>query len=433
MRYNPLISKNTPNNWQVKRLEEVSNFVSRGKQPKYVELSNIYTLNQKAIRWGSIQHENLRYHNPDFPVDEKYFIKKNDIVLNSTGVGTVGRVFHFAHTPKVRMFADSHVTIIRSEEEVLRSKFLYYQLSDVRFQSYILNTLLAGSTGQVELNKSKIMGMEILIPTIEEQDKIVDKLRYLDSKIELNNQIISNLEELASTLFKRWFVDFEFPDENGSPYKSSGGTMIDSELGEIPDGWRLSKIGEEVQIVRGASPRPIQEFMSDSSGRPWVKISDANSASSCFINRTKQFIIDKGISRSRTVEPGTLILSNSATPGIPKFMDILASVHDGWLIFNDYRTFSKEFLYLLLLNKRKSILSLSNGSVFRNLKTDILKKFPVVVPNEIILRQAQILYENIFKIILHHSREITTLEQLRDSLLPKLLSGEIELPEDEEV
>ena len=62
-------------------------------------------------------------------------------------------------------------------------------------------------------------------------------------------------------MFKRWFVDFEFPDKNGNPYKSSGGKMVDSELGEIPDGWRLSKIGEEVQIVRGASPRPIQEFM----------------------------------------------------------------------------------------------------------------------------------------------------------------------------
>jgi len=348
-------------------------------------------------------------------------LDKDDIVISARG--TVGLV---AQLGKPMAFNQSCYGL--KAREMAINDFLYYWLKQN------VTYVKANTHGSVfdTITKDTFNNLLIKLPSLKKQKKIVSILDSIDSKIEINNQIISNLEELASTLFKRWFVDFEFPDENGNPYKSSGGKMVDSELGEIPDGWRLSKIGEEVQIVRGASPRPIQEFMSDSSGRPWVKISDANSASSCFINRTKQFIIDKGISRSRTVEPGTLILSNSATPGIPKFMDILASVHDGWLIFNDYRSFSKEFLYLLLLNKRKSILSLSNGSVFRNLKTDILKKFPVVVPNEIILRKAQILYENIFKIILHHSREITTLEQLRESLLPKLLSGEIELPEDEE-
>ncbi|WP_159160835.1 restriction endonuclease subunit S [Enterococcus casseliflavus] len=387
------------------RLSELAN-IRNGKKPKTKKLNAKYEI------YGS---------NGIIGYTDKSNSGKNTIVIGRVGANAGSVLF----SENESWVSDNAIIVTPKDDSI--AYYLYYLL-----KKSSLNKFVSGSA-QPLINQSILNSIHLRLIGKESQLKVAQFLRKLDSKIELNNQIISNLEELASTLFKRWFVDFEFPDENGNPYKSSGGKMIDSELGEIPDGWRLSEIGEEVQIVRGASPRPIQEFMSDSSGRPWVKISDANSASSCFINRTKQFIIDKGISRSRTVEPGTLILSNSATPGIPKFMDILASVHDGWLIFNDYRSFSKEFLYLLLLNKRKSILSLSNGSVFRNLKTDILKKFPVVVPNEIILRKAQILYENIFKIILHHSREITTLEQLRDSLLPKLLSGEIELPEDEEV
>ncbi|HFD1731551.1 TPA: restriction endonuclease subunit S [Enterococcus faecium] len=365
------------------------------------------------------------------PSRAKRKVEDNDILISTVRPNQE----HYGilkNTPD-NLIVSTGFAVITPKSNLVDPYYLYALLTQKKITNYLQVVAENSTSAYPSIKPSVIANLEIDLLTLNKQKSIGKFFKSLEYKIELNKQIISNLEELASTLFKRWFVDFEFPDENGNPYKSSGGKMVDSELGEIPDGWRLSKIGEEVQIVRGASPRPIQEFMSDSSGRPWVKISDANSASSCFINRTKQFIIDKGISRSRTVEPGTLILSNSATPGIPKFMDILASVHDGWLIFNDYRSFSKEFLYLLLLNKRKSILSLSNGSVFRNLKTDILKKFPVVVPNEIILRKAQILYENIFKIILHHSREITTLEQLRDSLLPKLLSGEIELPEDEEV
>ncbi|EGO2738402.1 TPA: restriction endonuclease subunit S [Enterococcus faecium] len=365
------------------------------------------------------------------PSRAKRKVEDNDILISTVRPNQE----HYGilkNTPD-NLIVSTGFAVITPKSDLVDPYYLYAVLTQKKITNYLQVVAENSTSAYPSIKPSVIANLEIDLLTLNKQKSIGKFFKSLEYKIELNNQIISNLEELASTLFKRWFVDFEFPDENGNPYKSSGGKMLDSELGEIPEGWRLSRIGEEVQIVRGASPRPIQEFMSDSSGRPWVKISDANSASSCFINSTKQFIIDKGISRSRTVEPGTLILSNSATPGIPKFMDILASVHDGWLIFNEYRSFSKEFLYLLLLNKRKSILSLSNGSVFRNLKTDILKKFPVVVPDEIPLRKAQILYENIFKSILHHSREITTLEQLRDSLLPKLLSGEIELLEDEEV
>lgn len=95
------------------------------------------------------------------------------------------------------------------------------------------------------------------LPSENHQLLVSKILSSLDSKIELNNQIISNLEELASTLFKRWFVDFEFPDENGNPYKSSGGKMVDSELGEIPEGWEITELKSIVDVVDNRGKRHL--------------------------------------------------------------------------------------------------------------------------------------------------------------------------------
>lgn len=143
--------------------------------------------------------------------------------------------------------------------------------------------------------------------------------------------------------------------------------------------WRDVRIEDICRIRRGSSPRPIHEYISES-GIPWVKISDATSSNSRYIYATKEFIKDEGKEKSRYIQKGTLILSNSATPGIPIFMGIDACVHDGWLIVDEYRGINKWFLYYTFINERERLLNLSNGSVFRNLKTDIVKNYIVQVP-----------------------------------------------------
>ena len=143
--------------------------------------------------------------------------------------------------------------------------------------------------------------------------------------------------------------------------------------------WKIVKIEDICSIKRGASPRPIQEYIRDS-GIPWVKIADATSSESRFIERTKEFIKEEGKSKSRYIEQGTLILSNSATPGIPKIMKINACVHDGWLIVDDYQGVTKEYMYYMFVIEREKLLMLSNGSVFNNLKTDIVKNYEITLP-----------------------------------------------------
>jgi len=144
--------------------------------------------------------------------------------------------------------------------------------------------------------------------------------------------------------------------------------------------WKEYLFSELCDITRGSSPRPINEYFSDK-GIPWVKISDATVSSSRYINKTKQFIKLEGESLSTPVYPGDLILSNSATPGIPRFMGINGCIHDGWMLLRNFKSIDKNFVFYLLENERKFLLAQGNGAVFKNLKTDILKNHNVKIPS----------------------------------------------------
>lgn len=143
--------------------------------------------------------------------------------------------------------------------------------------------------------------------------------------------------------------------------------------------WEKKKIGDIVDIRRGASPRPIQEFLSPT-GMPWVKIADATADHTRFITKTNECIIEDGVRHSVIVNPETLIVSNSATPGLPKIMKITACVHDGWLVFDNYRGVLRDYLYYKFIDIRRMLVNHANGSVFQNLKTDIVREFDIMLP-----------------------------------------------------
>ena len=144
--------------------------------------------------------------------------------------------------------------------------------------------------------------------------------------------------------------------------------------------WKVKKIGDVVDIRRGASPRPIHKFLSNK-GMPWVKIADATSDNSRFIRKTNECIINEGIKKSVMVTPETLIVSNSATPGLPNIMKINACVHDGWLVFSNYKGITRDFLYYKFIDVRRNLVNQANGSVFQNLKTDIVREFDINIPS----------------------------------------------------
>ena len=176
-------------------------------------------------------------------------LKEGDIILTARGtVGEVGRIV------KPMAFNQSCFGL-RAKTGIVTSDFLYYKLKT------IMKNIKNHSHGSVfnTINRETFKHIFIDLPSLEEQKRIADILAALDDKIELNNQMNQTLEEIASLLYKRWFVDFEFPDDKGSPYKSSGGEMVDSELGMIPKGWEVKELGEIIKFIKGKKPNKIKE------------------------------------------------------------------------------------------------------------------------------------------------------------------------------
>ena len=351
--------------------------------------------------------------------------KKDDVVIASAGQGNTRGQTSIC---KIDTYINQSIISIRSNQKKLNPYYLFYNISS-RYKE--LRKISDGHSIRGSLTTKIIKDLSIKIPPLEEQKAIAHILSTLEDKIEVNNRINKTLEDMAQEIFRQWFVDFEFPNEDGEPYKSSGGEMVESELGMIPKGWEVKKVEKVTKIIRGASPRPIQDFIRDE-GIPWVKISDASSSNTRFISSTKEFIKEEGRNKSREVKVGTLILSNSATPGIPMIMKIDACVHDGWLIFDEFREVTKEYMFHFLTENRIGILSLSNGSVFRNLKTDILKNYKIIVPSSNVVARVDDIFKSINNSIDNIENQIITLTQIRDGLLPKLMSGEIRFPLDGE-
>ena len=245
--------------------------------------------------------------------------------------------------------------------------------------------------------------VELPVPSIDKQRSIVKAYQTITERIDLKRSINDNLEATAMAIFRSHFVTFE---KYG---------------GKIPTTWVKATIGDVVSVARGASPRPIQKFMSET-GMPWVKISDASASVSKYLFGTAECIIPEGVSSSRTVVPGMMIVSNSASPGLPMLMEITACVHDGWLIIDDYKHVSQEFMYYHFLAERQGLVSSSNGSVFNNLKTDIVKAHPIIIPDAETMSTVTHCFCQLNQHIKHNAKEIMALTEFRNNILSRLSS-----------
>ncbi len=285
------------------------------------------------------------------------------------------------------------------------------ELCDTRYLCYLLNSMdLSGyitGSAQPKLSQANLNSLILHLPSISEQRTIVEYLYMFDKKISVNQQINDNLQQQAAALFESWFVN------------------LDPWNGVQPSDWENAPLGSFVEIKRGGSPRPIQNYLSDS-GLRWLKISDVTSLNSPFVLEIKEHIKEDGLRKTVFLHAGELVLSNSATPGIPKILDVDTCIHDGWLYFPKSEL-SKYYLYLFFKHIRKELVALGNGSVFTNLKTDILKAFPATKADKSTLKEFDALVAPLFNAMLNADRENFKLAAMRDALLPKLMSGEVDV------
>lgn len=401
--------------WKEYKLGEITSKIGSGATPKGGKESylggDIALIRSQNVLDFAFTSSGLVYINKEQASKlNNVEVKENDILLNITGDSVARTCIVPQNVLPARV--NQHVAIIRGND-IVDNRYLLYYLQYIK--PYLLSLSQGGATRNA-LTKKMLEDLGIKVPSKSVQNIIVSILSSLDDKIELNRRINENLEQQAQTLFKSWFVDFE-------PFKN--GKFVDSELGMIPEGWKVIELQSMVTIKRGGSPRPIQEYLSET-GLRWLKISDATCNSSPFILEIKEHIKESGLNKTVLLNKGELVLSNSATPGIPKFLGVDSCIHDGWLYF-PVSSLSKEFLYLLFKEKRNELLSQGNGSVFLNLKTEIVKSLKVAICSKNTLEKFDDIIMPIFNKIFELSLEIDRLTELRDTLLPKLMTGEIKV------
>ena len=311
--------------------------------------------------------------------------------------GTIGKV-KYAERPFWTVDTLFY-TIVNTD--IVLPRYLYYVMSLLDLNAYNEGTTIPS------LRTETLNRLQFAIPPLDDQAKILSVVLPLEYKIAVNDEINKNLEQQAQALFKSWFLDYEPWD------------------GSVPDSWKHGKLGDFAEIKRGGSPRPIQEYLSDS-GLRWLKISDVTSLQTPFVIDIKDHIIEAGLRKTVFLKAGSLVLSNSATPGVPKILDVDSCIHDGWLYFPESK-FSKEYLYLYFKYIRQQLVNLGNGSVFNNLKTDILKRYPTILPDKETLRRFDDIVIPMFLQIQNLTRESHKLADMRDTLLPKLMSGKLDV------
>ncbi|MEQ9373342.1 MAG: restriction endonuclease subunit S [Coleofasciculus chthonoplastes F3-SA18-01] len=377
-------------------------------------------------REGGFRKNKLETYGGDSP--EKISLKPGDLYVSLKDITQDGHLLGaIARLPDEiqygRLTQDTVKLIFK--REIFPKNYIYWLLRTPQYRKYCRSR----QTGTTNLGLSREDFLSFPVPPITDlTNAIVIILESIEKKIENLRKQNDTLEAIAQTLFKHWFVDFEFPNADGKPYKSSGGAMEPSELGEIPAGWRVGKLGDFCTIFRGSSPRPITSPVFFKNGTiPWIKIADATKLTSIYLSETKEFCTEAALPHTRFLKKGSLILSNSATVGIPMILNLDGCIHDGWLSFKNYKIISRNFLFFVLTNKLKLLTKYADGTVQKKLNTGILKNMDFIVANENIIGEFTVIIQTIFDKILVNEQQIQTLTKTRDVLLPKLMSGQIRI------
>ena len=358
---------------------------------------------------GSLNYSDLK--SVDAEDAEKYILKENDIVFARTGNST-GRSYFYEKQHGTFVYAGFLIKFSLDPNKVNPRILKYYTHSKPYFDW--VNSFDTGAT-RGNINAKTYGDMEIELPSRKVQDKIVAILSSLDRKIELNNKINADLEEMAQAIFKNWFVDFE-------PFKD--GKFVDSELGMIPEGWKVGTLGDitknksakvkERNDVKVLSPVTTGELV----------LSEEYFTKQVFSSSIAKYkIVNKGdfAYNPARVNIGSLGRNEFDFDGCVSPVYVVFSVLDGYE--NYFDLFRKTDFF------KDSVASLAIGGVRQSLSYDDLCSIEVIIPSENAVEKFNNLYNQMKKTIKANKLGNSRLSLLRDTLLPRLMSGELEVPE----
>lgn len=385
------------------KLGDIASF-SQGKQ---VDINDQHLLKDKNMkRFLRI----VDFTNPNETVryvqnfGDRYFASEDDLVMIRYGSQTAGQIV----IGKSGIIANNMFKI-NLNNEIADNKYLYYYLSQKRIVNYLKGS--QSSSTMPAINFGTMNNIILKIPSLKNQKKIAKILTLIDKKIEINNRINENLQSLSQELYKRWFVDFEFPDENGKPYKSYDGKMVESELGEIPEGWLTKKISDLTNVFTGkknANENNVDGKYKFFTCSPNNLMSDT-------------YIFDG---------PAVIVAGNGAYTGRTRFYDGKFELYQrtyACTVKENIDTTNIYGLYIMMkLIVEPSYMGGTHGSAIPYIVMGDIADYKFSYDEKIFLDFSKIIENNIRKIS-NNENQNELLVKMRDSLLPKLMNGEIDL------
>ena len=371
---------------------------------------------------GSLNFSDLK--SVDAEDAEKYILKENDIVFARTGNST-GRSYFYEKQHGTFVYAGFLIKFSLDPNKVNPRILKYYTHSKPYFDW--VNSFDTGAT-RGNINAKTYGDMEIELPSRKVQDKIVSILSSLDRKIELNNKINAELEEMAQAIFKNWFVDFE-------PFKD--GKFVDSELGMIPEGWKVGKITDIGCLITDyvsngsfASLKQNVHLYETKEYAQFIRNTDLKTNTfSVYVDKHSYDFLSKS-----TLYGNEIIISNVGDVGsvhlCPK-LDIPMTLGNNIIML---RPNEKEYNYFLYLwfkyfSGQGLIQGIKGGSAQPKFNKTDFKNLPLLIPSFEIIERSYWIFESMFSILSSNVKENSRLSTLRDTLLPRLMSGELEVPE----
>lgn len=418
-----------PSHWEVKTIDEIK-AVKKGSIAMGPFGSNITTDNFVEAGVPVIRGNNLN----DFIFGDSEFVflteEKADSLKNSicysgdivfTHRGTIGQVGIIPKDANYKRYVVSQSGMkLTINSDIISPEFIH-----LFFKSRVGQYILLRNKSQVGVPAigqptTSLKEMVVPIPPKGESDEIVKTILGIQNKITLLCVQNQTLEELAQTLFKRWFVEFEFPDENGNPYKSSGGKMVDSALGEIPEGWRIKPLSKIADFLNGLACQkfPVVKGLEK---LPVLKIKELGNG----INENTDWVTSE-VDQKFIIENGDIIFSWSGTLMLKiwngetcvlnqHLFKVTSELFSDWFIFQWTNFHLKHF----------TSVAKSKATTMGHIKRSHLDEAMCFVPIPTLLENLDGPFDSILKSYKNNNKEILSLTQLRDTLLPKLMSGEL--------
>ena len=367
----------------------------------------------------------------DYYVSKEYFekklkrfeVKENDILL--TGAGTLGELF-VVPTNAPKGVINQALLRIRLNKDVVNQNFFCY------YFKYYIKAIIGNINGDSVIPNLPplpiIKSTVIDIPDITYQQKIAAVLSALDAKIELNQRINAELESMAKTLYDYWFVQFDFPNEKGKPYKSTGGKMVWNEelKREIPLGWEVDNVLRIGDLLGGGTPK-TKEPSYWGGDIPFFTPKDTDD--SIFVLKTLDYITEAGLEScsSRLYPKGTIFITARGTVGNINVAAQDMAMNQSCYAIQPKPEINYYFLHQCSENLVHYLKAKSNGSIFDAIVSNDIKLTPIVIPPLPLIQEFGKITKDMYEKILVNKKESQTLTELRDWLLPMLMNGQVEI------